>query len=728
MIARIQRLLPAFIFLALAVGCSRDEPPVSTAAPVVAETAIPAQAPVTVPDVEWRRHGMNEAETRFSTLADINDANVSKLGLAWYFDYPTARGMEATPLVVDGVIYTSGSWSMVYANDAVTGELLWFYDPQVPRNWAVHGCCDVVNRGVAFDKGRLYFGTYDGRLISLNAADGSVRWSVQTTDTERPYTITGAPRIAKDKVIIGNGGGEFGVRGYVTAYDLDSGEQEWRVYTVPGNPADGFENDAMKRAADTWGGGEWWVIGGGGTVWDSMAYDPELNLLYVGVGNGAPWNRQIRSPAGGDNLYLSSIVALNPDDGSYVWHYQTTPGETWDYTATQHMILADIPIGDKVRKVIMQAPKNGFFYVLDRATGELLSAEAYAAMTWATGVDMKTGRPLEVEGARYENGPTNLQLPGPIGGHNWHPMSFSPDTGLVYIPAQDAPWVYATDDGFKYQPGYWNTGTDNRVAALPDDPALRAQVLAEVKGAIIAWDPVAGKPRWRVEHVGPWNGGMLSTAGNLLLQGNGSGQLVAYKADTGDVLWDFDAQTGIVAPPVTFRIDGTQYIAVVAGWGGVLALSGGDALKTGPVANRSRLLVFKLGGEASLPPAVDKPLSIDPPPLTATAEQVAEGFQQFMIYCMPCHGDGAVSGGVTPDLRALTPEKHAMWDAIVLGGMHWQNGMVGFSGVLAKEQADNIHHYVIERAHFAVDQGEGAVVEEEAMVVDEEEGEVVEAD
>jgi len=694
------------LLLLVLAGCSREESTQAPPAPPAAAAPAPVAA-APAPDVEWRKHGLNDAETRFSSLADINADNVGQLGLAWYFDYPTHRGIEATPLVVDGVMYVSGSWSMVYALDAASGKLLWFYDPEVPRDWAVHGCCDVVNRGVAYDDGHIYFGTYDGRLVSLNAADGTLRWQVRTTDPERPYTITGAPRIVKGKVIIGNGGAEFGVRGYVSAYDADSGEMAWRFYTIPGNPADGFENDAMKRAAETWGGGPWWEIGGGGTVWDSMAYDPELNLLYIGVGNGAPWNRQIRSPDGGDNLFLSSIVALNPDDGSYVWHYQTTPGETWDYTATQHLILADIDLGDGVRKVIMQAPKNGFFYVLDRKTGELLSADSYATQTWATHVDMTTGRPVETEGARFPGSSnTGLHLPGPIGGHNWHPMSYNPQAGLVYIPAQDVPWVYAQDAQFRYRPGYWNTGTDNVVATLPDDPAARQEVLDSVKGMIIAWDPVARKPRWRVEHAGPWNGGMLSTAGNLLFQGNARGELVAYRADTGERLWAFDAQTGIVAPPVTFRLNGSQYLAVAAGWGGALALVGGEALTAGPIPNRSRVLVFKLGGEAQLPPADDKPLVIAPPELTASAEQVAQGESVYLRYCVFCHGDGAVSGGATPDLRALTPEKHAMWDAIVLGGLHWQNGMVGFGGELNKEQADAIHAYVIERAHFALREAE----------------------
>ena len=326
--------------LLLAAGCSRQSADVE---PTIDDAAQP-ETTTGLPDVEWRKHGLTDAEGRFSPLSDINADNISKLGLAWYFDYPTNRGLEATPLMVDGVLYTSGSWSMVYAHDAVTGELLWFYDPQAPRDWAIKMCCDVVNRGVAYNDGNLFFGTIDGRLISLNASDGSERWSVQTTDRERPYSITGAPRLVKDKVIIGNGGGEFGVRGYVSAYNQDTGKMAWRFYTVPGNPADGLESEALERAVETWGGGEWWEVGGGGTVWDSMAYDPELNLLYVGVGNGAPWNRQIRSPDGGDNLYLSSILALNPDTGKYVWHYQTTPGETWDYTATQHMILADLEL------------------------------------------------------------------------------------------------------------------------------------------------------------------------------------------------------------------------------------------------------------------------------------------------------------------------------------------------------------------------------------------------
>ncbi len=669
----------------------------------VADTRSEAAPDAAQPDVDWPKHGLTDAEGRYSPLADINADNVRDLGLAWYFDYPTNRGMESTPLVRDGVIYSTGSWSMVYAHDAVTGKLLWLYDPEVPRDWAVHTCCDVVNRGVALEGDNVVFGTLDGRLVSLESDTGALRWEVRTTDNTLPYSITGAPRIVKGMAIIGNGGGEFGVRGYVSAYELTTGKQVWRFYTVPGNPEHPFESPEMERAAKTWGGGPWWEIGGGGTVWDSMAYDAELNLLYIGVGNGSPWNREIRSPDGGDNLFLSSIVAINPDDGSYVWHYQTTPGDSWDYTATQHMILADLEINGAVRQVIMQAPKNGFFYVIDRKTGEFISAKAYGAVTWASHVDPDTGRPVEVAGARYEDAPAPA-FPAPYGAHNWHPMSFNPTSGLVYIPAQDVPHVYATDENFRHRPGYWNTGTDILPALLPDEAEPRQAVIDMVKGYITAWDPVQQKERWRVTHKDPWNGGILSTAGNLILQGNAEGHMVAYSADRGEALWDFDAQTGIVAPPVTFRRDGEQYFAVVAGWGGSFGLIQGADDDSGPAPNYSRLLVFKLNGEASLPQAPARPQHLDftPPKMSATPEQVAAGRALFHQYCGVCHGAGAIAGGTPPDLRAISAETRKLWSAIVLGGMHWQNGMVGFAGELSEDDAANLLHFVTERAHFAL--------------------------
>ncbi|MGI9294644.1 MAG: PQQ-dependent dehydrogenase, methanol/ethanol family, partial [Pseudomonadales bacterium] len=613
-------------------------------------------------------------------------------------DFPTHRGIEATPIVVDGVMYVTGSWSMVYAFDAKTGAARWQYDPEVPRDWAVHLCCDVVNRGVALWDDKVFVGTLDGRLIALNRADGSVHWSVQTTDKERPYSITGAPRIINGKVMIGNGGAELGVRGYVSAYDANSGEMAWRFYTVPGDPSQPFESPAMERAAKTWKGGEWWKIGGGGTVWDSMAYDPELNLLYIGVGNGSPWNREIRSPGGGDNLYLSSIVALNPDTGAYAWHYQTTPGESWDYTAAQHMILADIEIDGRTRNVIMQAPKNGFFYVLDRATGELISAEKYTKVTWATQVDKVTGRPVLSENARYLEKP-ELAFPHPYGGHSWHPMSFSPLTGLVYIPAQEIPFIYAQDKGFVYTPGYWNVGVDFVVPIMPDDPEEKKALMAMIKGYISAWDPVQQKEVWRVKHANAWNGGILSTAGNVLFQGNSAGKLVAYRADNGEPLWSMDAQTGIGAAPVTYAVDGEQYVAVAVGWGGAYALAGGIAAGQSKVRNVSRLLVFKLDGKAQLPPLPPPAEQPTPPPLTADAETIAHGKKLFASRCGICHGDAAGGGGVLPDLRYMSAETHSMFQAIVRGGLRHKQGMVGFGDILEEKDVDALHAYVIERAH-----------------------------
>ncbi|MDA0978596.1 MAG: PQQ-dependent dehydrogenase, methanol/ethanol family [Proteobacteria bacterium] len=618
-------------------------------------------------------------------------------------------------------MYTSGSWSVVFANDARTGELLWEYDPQVPREWGFNACCDVVNRGVAVWKGRVYVGTIDGRLVSLDAATGEELFDVNTIDRTMPYTITGAPRIVNGKVIIGNGGAEYGVRGYVTAYDWETGEQVWRFYTVPGNPEDGFESPAMEAAAKTWTG-HWWTMGGGGTVWDSMAYDPELNQLYIGVGNGSPWNQVMRSPGGGDNLYLSSIVALNPDSGDYIWHYQTTPGDSWDYTATQHMILADLEINGETRKVIMQAPKNGFFYVLDRVTGEFISAENYIPITWATGVDPETGRPIETENARYqaENPLAELPLeeqikildgmsaeqieaafhkPSPYGGHNWHPMSYSPDTGYVYIPALDIPFAYGNEPAFVFENGQWNTATDTRLNMPLGEQAVDGKINGLLRGHVSAWDPVAQKEVWRIQHAGSWNGGLLSTAGNLIFQGNSGGRFVAYRADTGQELWSSPAQTGIIAPPISYEVDGEQYIAVVAGWGGAFALSAGAAADYN-LKPRGRILAFKLGGTRQLPPVTDVAMVLpEPPPVEASDDQLAHGKYMYHRYCGVCHGGGVRSGGLIPDLRYMAPGKHIVFEDIVLGGILRERGMVGFAGTLTKEDTEAVHQYIIAEAH-----------------------------
>jgi PQQ-dependent dehydrogenase (methanol/ethanol family) len=685
-------------------------PEVQTPTPVT-DAAVTAPVPPAAVNAErmadadsepgsWMSHGRTYDEQRFSPLDSINDRNAERLGLSWYFDFPTRRGMQATPLMIDGVVYVSGAWSMVYAFDAVSGELLWKYDPQVPRAKALQLCCDAINRGVAAWEGKIFVGTLDGRLVALDAADGSVAWEVWTTPKDSAYSITGAPRVVKGKVVIGNGGSEFGVRGYVSAYNAGTGSLAWRFYTVPGDPSEPFENPVLEMASKTWTG-EWWKLGGGGTVWDSMAYDAELDLLYIGVGNGSPWNHQIRSPQGGDNLFLSSIVALRPDTGEYAWHYQSTPAESWDYTATQHMILADLELDGIKRRVILQAPKNGFFYLLDRETGEFLSAEKYTLVTWASHVDPETGRPVEMEGVRYTGGEPSVNFPGFMGGHNWQPMSYSPDTGLVYIPAQQNLAVYSHEADFSYQPGFYNTGIDWTKATLPDDPEERAGVVSQFTGFISAWDPVAQKEAWRIPHSYLWNGGMLSTAGNLLFQGNADGEFVSYRADNGERLWDFDAQTGIMAAPITYSIGDRQFVAVVAGWGGLGVLLGEIAVRAPGIVNRSRLLVFELDATASLPdPEPFNRGTPQPPPLSADAGLIQRGDDLYHTSCFACHGEGVISSSSQmPDLRYMGATKHEMFMRITLDGILHKRGMGAYSQWVSEEEARAIHAYVVKEAH-----------------------------
>ncbi len=645
----------------------------------------------------WISHGRSYSEQRYSPLASINSDTVKTLGLSWYHDLDTARGQQSTPLLIDGVLYVTQSWSKVVALDARTGRLLWKFDPQVPGETGFKACCDVANRGLAAWGDKLFLGTLDGRLIALDRKTGAAVWSKVTVDQSQPYTITGAPRVIKGQVIIGNGGGEYGVRGYITAYDAQTGAQRWRFYTVPGDPALGFEAPHLQAAAKTWTG-SWWQNGGGGTVWDSMAYDPALDTLYIGVGNGSPWNQKFRSPGGGDNLYLSSIVAIDPNNGRYKWHYQTTPGETWDFTATQHIILADIVLDGEMRKVLMQAPKNGFFYVIDRTNGKLISAKNFVTTTWASHIDMATGRPVESANARYAKGP-EFTMPSALGGHNWHPMAFHPGTGFVYIPAQEIPMIYADDAAYKQRPGAWNVGVDFLIAAIPDEKTQRQALRGLLKGHLSAWNPVTQTEVWRVDHGGPWNGGVLATGGNLVFQGTARGIFRAYRADTGKSLWSFDAQTGILPGAITYQLDGIQYITLVAGSGGAYPMMSAFVDEQGK-ENRSRVLTFKLGGTASLPSpnSVKRDLPILPAK-TAHARLLTEGRRAYYQNCGACHGEAAVNGGILPDLRysvALTDKN--LWQEVVHKGALKDSGMIGFATYLTPAETEAIRHYVIEQA------------------------------
>ncbi|MCH8072764.1 MAG: PQQ-dependent dehydrogenase, methanol/ethanol family [Proteobacteria bacterium] len=642
----------------------------------------------------WFLKGGNFRGEHFSPLSQINDENVADLGLAWALDLPIPDGISATPIVVDGVIYLSGAFSIVYAIDAADGRVNWSFDPDVRQAFADDpglSWTARVNRGVAVWDGMVLVTTADCRLIGLDAATGGERWSQQTCDTQLGYAITDSPYVGGGKVFVGNAGSESGDknRGYVSAYDVQSGEMLWRFYTVPSDKPEENTSPAMKMAAATWSGDALEKFGGGGSNWNEMTYDPESNLLFFGTAGALPYVYQYRSPDGGDNLFTSSILAVNAESGEYVWHYQTVPEDSWEYNATMNIILADLRIGDEDRKTLLVAPKNGFQYVLDRLTGELLSAEKYAKVNWATHINLETGRPVyDVEGEFWNRADEHTVAiwPNMWGAHSWQPMAWHPGHELLYIPVLDVPSVVSDYDDGDYK----------------DTLELFTEVDGESfsPGKLIAFDPVQQVTRWTVEHPLPFNGGVLATAGNLVFQGNAQGRIAAFAAGTGEEKWSLATGSGITAAPVSYAIDDTQYILIPIGSGGGIQFVYPQLGATNESQGPTRLLAFSLDGASEFP-SIERAARTLPeqPELVASAEVVANGKHLYASSCGGCHGKDASArvGGSVPDLRYSSADTHAAWHGIVIGGARRANGMPAFSQLDA-EQSEAIRNYVLSQS------------------------------
>ena len=641
-----------------------------------------------VPDAperyDWPHYGGQYDEAGFADLQQINTGNVDRLGLAWSLDLEDQQSLEATPLAIDGVLYFTGTYSDVFAVSAESGELLWKHEAKVfENNSSKMNFIFPLNRGCAYADGRVFSATTDGRLLALDAKTGEEIWSAETLDRDDRRYVTGAPRAFNGKVIIGNGGGDTGERGYVTAYDQKTGKQVWRFYTVPGSPDENAGDPTMEMAAKTWSG-QWWKTGTGGGPWNGLTFDPELNYVYIGTGNSGPYDPEKRSPGGGDNLFLASIVALDADSGEYVWHYQVNPREAWDYKATAAMVTATLEIDGKQRKVLMQAPSNGFYYVIDRETGKLISAEKIGRATWAERIDLETGRPVENPNIRYESGSVDI-WPWTAGAHNWQAMSFNPETGLVYIPYMEL--------------GFTFTRAPESFSGVVATPVTEGQGEHEGQGALIAWDPVAQQPRWTIWRDYMWNGGTLSTAGGLVFQGTAEGEIFAYDAEDGEELWRFNAGLGIVAPPISYSWKGTQYVSILVGWVGPNPYGNG-LMPTGWRWNAQprRLLTFRLDGKAELPPIAlydETVYPVDDPGAVLKPADIWAGEVLYHASCHGCHGGGLESSGAPgPDLResAISLDKDALWKVLHDGEL-LSRGMPQF-GHFSRKQTDQIYTYI----------------------------------
>ena len=643
---------------------------------------------------DWPAFGRTYGEQHYSPLNQINDGNVDQLGLAWSVDLPP--GNPATgPIEVGGTVYLASGYSVVRAIDVETGKVKWTYDPRAPEASGIKLRQGWGSRGIAYWNHKVITATQDGRLIAIDEKTGKPVWTAETFGKDDPLFISGPPRVFDGKVIIGNGGSdESPVRGFVTAWDADTGKFLWKFYTVPGNPADGFEDDAMKMAAKTWSG-DWWNYGGGGSVWNAITYDKANDQILIGTGNGAPWNHKIRSMGKGDNLFVCSIVALDAKTGKYKWHYQINPGESWDFNASMDMELADLEIDGKPRQVVMTAPKNGFFYVIDRKDGKLISAEPFVEVTWASKIDLKTGRPIEKPNVRYENGPVTFK-PTPIGAHSWMPMAFSPKTGLTYIPAIDLQVTY-DDTGITRENFKWSGG----MGLSPGVGYSIGDAGKKITGWLVAWDPVAQKARWKIPMEVHLNGGIMATGGNLIFQGRPDGGFSAYNAETGKRLWNFDAKAGVVAPPITYRVKGKQYVTVVAGIGTSAGLFGPMFAKYGIDyrTQQRRVLTFALGAKGTLPPKTPyKPVAFDDPGYTPDTALGQKGERIFNVRCAVCHGTAAIGGGTAPDLRtSAIPSDPSAFASVVKDGALVPNGMPQF-GEFTQADLAGLRQYIRSRA------------------------------
>ncbi|MDP6377805.1 MAG: PQQ-dependent dehydrogenase, methanol/ethanol family [Pseudomonadales bacterium] len=638
----------------------------------------------------WLLKGGDFTGQHYSPLAEINQRNINQLGLAWSADLPIPDGISTTPIVVDGVIYLSGAYSVVLAIDASNGRILWSYDPGVRQAFAELPMLSWparVNRGVAVWAKRVYLSTADCRLIALDAGKGTALWSKQTCDNAKGFFITDSPYVGGGKVFLGNAGSESqeNGRGYVSAYDTESGDLKWRFFIVPSDNPEENDTAAMKMAAKTWSGDALEKYGGGGHNWNEMTYDPASNQLFFGTSGAYPYVHAERSPVGGENLFLSSVVAVDADTGEYQWHYQTVDKDSWDYNATMNIVLADMQIRGRKRETLLIAPKNGFHYTLDRHNGELLAVGKFAKTNWASDIDIETGKPVYDPAGEYwtlEDGETAYLWPNMWGAHNWHPMAYHPGTNLSYIPVVDAP---ARVSG----------GEENEAIVMLDEVDGKPHA----PGKLVAMDPATGKIRWRIDHERPFNGGLMTTAGNLLFQGLATGEFQAYAANTGERLWSVQTGSAINASPATYSQAGTQYVLIPIGAGGGLQFLYPEMHSTSTSRGPTRLLAFALEGKQPMPvtPIPQRRLP-DQPKFEASPDSIAAGAALYSGHCKICHGSNAIArfDGSVPDLRYATSATLDAWDIIVVGGVKASNGMPAMG--ISAEESQAIRSYVLSLA------------------------------